>query len=208
MRPTALGAIGVTVWTALGLAQQPPSRPPSQTQPPSQALPPAPTFRATTRLIVQTVNVKDKDGRPLEGLTAKDFLVTEDGEPQTVSFVEFQRLAATPDANASVTVGGAFPDATLTSPPRVAASSVVSVTDTKISAGKPGDIKYRDRRLLVLYFDLTALPPLDLLRAYNAARKFINTQMTTADLVAVMGFQGAACASNRTSRMTKHNSSM
>ena len=36
----------------------------------------------------------------------------------------------------------------------------------------------------------TALPPPDLLRAYNAARKYINTQMTPADLVAVMGFQG------------------
>ena len=48
--------------------------------------------RSTTRLIVQTVTVKDKDGKPIEGLTAKDFVVTEDGEPQTISFVEFQRL--------------------------------------------------------------------------------------------------------------------
>ncbi len=34
------------------------------------------------------------------------------------------------------------------------------------------------------------MPQPDLLRAYNAARKFINTQMTPADLIAVMGFQG------------------
>ena len=43
---------------------------------------PAATFRSTTRLIVQTVSVKDKDGKPIEGLTAKDFIVTEDGEPR------------------------------------------------------------------------------------------------------------------------------
>jgi hypothetical protein len=69
-------------------------------------------------------------------------------------------------------------------------STAPSTTDWKISSAQPGDIRYSNRRLLVLYFDLTALPPPDLLRAYNAARKFINSQMTPADLVVVMGFQG------------------
>ena len=69
-----------------------------------------PTFRTTTRLIVQTVTVKDKDGKPIEGLTAKDFVVTEDGEPQTISFVEFQRLPP-PRGTGSVSVGEATPDA-------------------------------------------------------------------------------------------------
>ena len=49
-----------------------------------------------TRLVVQTVTVKDKDGKPIEGLTAKDFVVTEDDEPQEIAFVEFQRLAGRP----------------------------------------------------------------------------------------------------------------
>src|SRR5688500_13424719 len=52
-----------------------------------------PIFRTETRLIVETVTVKDKDGRAIEGLTAKDFAITEDGEPQQIAFVEFQRLA-------------------------------------------------------------------------------------------------------------------
>ena len=49
-------------------------------------------FRADTRLVVQQVTVKDKDGKPIEGLTAKDFTITEDGVPQTIAFLEFQRL--------------------------------------------------------------------------------------------------------------------
>jgi VWFA-related protein len=151
--------------------------------------PPAgtPTFRSTTRLIVQTVNVKDKDGKPIEGLTAKDFVVTEDGEPQTVSFVEFQRLPP-PRSTGSVTVGESAPDAAPAPPP--APKKVEGVTDVKIAAGQPGDIKYRNKRLMILYFDMTAMPPPDLLRAYTAAIKYVKTQMTPSDLVAVMGFQG------------------
>ena len=108
-----------------------------------------PTFRASTRLIVQTVNVKDRDGKPIEGLTARDFVVTEDNEPQEVSFVEYQRLENTPDAP----------------PPPVAApvisGGVAPVTESRIAASPAGAIRYRDLRLLVLYFDLTALPPPD-----------------------------------------------
>jgi VWFA-related protein len=178
----------VMLCAPLAGAQQPPAAPPAQT--------PAATFRTTTRLIVQTVSVKDKDGHPIEGLTTKDFTVTEDGQPQTVSFVEFQRLTTTPtqagqaaSVDASLAVSTA-PPAPVAPPPAAAASTVPSTTDAKIASSPPGDIRYRNRRLLVLYFDMTAMPPPDLLRAYNAARKFINTQMTVDDLVAVMAFQG------------------
>ena len=159
---------------------------------PAQQAPQTPTFRTTTRLIVRTGTVKDKNGNPVEGLTAKDFVVTEDGEPQTIAFVEYQRLPSVNIAsNGQVTIGDALPDAPtapVSPPPSNAGAG--SPTDAKISAGQPGDVRYRNRRLLVLYFDMTALPPPDLLRAYNAATKYVKTQMSPADLVAVMGFQG------------------
>ena len=44
----------------------------------------------------------------------------------------------------------------------------------------------------MLYFDLTAMPPADQMRAYAAAQKFIDTQMQPADLVAIMTFDGGA----------------
>src|SRR5262245_34085717 len=62
-----------------------------------------PTFRSGTKLVIQTVSVKDKEGKPVEGLTARDFVVTEDGEPQTVSFVEYQRLENEAPATAPAT---------------------------------------------------------------------------------------------------------
>jgi VWFA-related protein len=134
---------------------------------------PPPTFRSGTRLIVQTVTVTDKEGHPVEGLMAKDFVVSEDGEPQTVSFVEFQRLPERPVETPAALAPSAV------APP---AASVAPATQGQISTPPPGDTRYKDRRLLILYFDLTAMPPADQMRAYTAARKFIGTEMQPSDV--------------------------
>src|SRR3954447_1455792 len=68
---------------------------------------PAPIFRSGTRLIVENVTVKDKSGMPVEGLTAKDFAITEDGEPQPITFVEFQRLPSLVPTGQSTAVADA-----------------------------------------------------------------------------------------------------
>jgi hypothetical protein len=52
------------------------------------------TFTAKSQLVVETVVVKDKEGKFIEGLTAKDFAVTEDGASQKITFCEHQDLAA------------------------------------------------------------------------------------------------------------------
>ena len=87
--------------------------------------PPQPTFRTGTRLIVETVTVKDKEGKPVEGLTAKDFTLTEDGDPQAITFVEYQRVDAAP-APAPTPAAPAAPAAA--APPPAAASPAVQAT--------------------------------------------------------------------------------
>src|ERR1700736_3993175 len=62
------------------------------------------TFQSSTQLVVETVTVKDKSGNPVEGLSAKDFTVTEDGVPQTIRFFEFQKLDQPPDTAAAPAV--------------------------------------------------------------------------------------------------------
>jgi VWFA-related protein len=144
-----------------------------------------PVFRSGAQLTVETVTVKDKSGKPIEGLTAKDFSITEDGVPQTISFVEFQRVP-----NPSDPVQAA--DAVTGTPAAVATAPRPPEEQHQILPSAPGDIRYRDRRLLVLYFDLSAMPPNDLMRAYGAGQKFIATQMKAQDVVAIMTFQGGA----------------
>ena len=64
----------------------------AQQQQPQQPQTPF-TIKVDTQLVVETVMVKDKDGKPIEGLTEKDFTVTEDNVPQTISVFHFERLA-------------------------------------------------------------------------------------------------------------------
>jgi VWFA-related protein len=63
---------------------------------------------------------------------------------------------------------------------------------TQIAPEAAGEIRYKDHRLLALYFDMTTMPQSDQFRALSAAEKFIRTQMTTADLVALLRYNGSS----------------
>ena len=158
-----------------------------------------PVFRSSTRLVVNTVTVKDKDGKVVEGLTAKDFVVTEEGKPQEIAFVEFQRLTAEPEPGAGLVAStpAAPAPVTTTAPTGAQAPApqpeVASVFQNGIAPPpKSGDIKYRNRRLIVLYFDQSSMPPPDLMRAYDAAVKYIKEKMTSIDMIAIMTYGGSA----------------
>src|ERR1700692_964492 len=59
---------------------------------------PGAKFQASAQLVVKMVSVKDKNGKVIEGLTAQDLTVTENGVAQTIRFCEFQKLQDTLDA--------------------------------------------------------------------------------------------------------------
>src|ERR1700712_3327690 len=120
------------------LGQQPAG--PQVGQQPAPAADGTVTFRTNTQLVVETVIVKDKNGKPVEGLTAKDFVITEDGVPQTIQFLEFQKLDAAAEPDAA--------PATPAKPP--ATVSVPGVTRSQITPETPGDIRYRDKRMLAI----------------------------------------------------------
>ncbi len=138
------------------------------------------TFQASAQLVIETVVVKDKSGKSIDGLTQKDFNVTEDGVVQPIRFFELQKLPESAEPLEP-------PPATLGRP-----EPFKRLTKTQIAPENPGSPRYRDRRLIALYFDLTAMQLPDQIRALTAAQKFIKTQMTSADLIALMSFSSGA----------------
>jgi VWFA-related protein len=123
--------------------------------------------------------VTDKDGNPIEGLTAEDFTVTEDNVPQTVSVFEFQKLDNT-----------TLPPLAPSSTPQFA--EALQPANTRITPLAEGDDRYEDRRLLVLYFDMSALDAIDRFRALTAAQTFIEKEMKGPDLVALFTYSNGA----------------
>ncbi|HWC98054.1 MAG TPA: VWA domain-containing protein, partial [Candidatus Sulfopaludibacter sp.] len=166
----------------LAAAQQSQQKPPAT--PAAAAAQPAGgpvKFTTNVQLVVEDVTVTDKSGKIIEGLTAKDFTVTEDNVPQSVAFLEFQKMEESVGPalqQRPVTVAASEPGKAKADP----------VTAFQIQPETPGTIRYKDRRLLVLYFDMGAMPPADQYRAMDSAIKFIKKQMSGADLMALMSF--------------------
>lgn len=129
----------------------------------------------TTNVVVVNVTVLGRDGKPVENLTKNDFEVFEDGKPQKLQAVDLQRLTNRPlppltNANAesaSPEPKGYNPAAEKTAQPSNLAT------------------KYQDRRLVVMLFDFSSMEPAEQIRAKQSAVKFITTQMTASDTVAI-----------------------
>ena len=180
---TATFLTWLIVATAQPQAQQRP-------QPPAQQQTNAPLtvkgsfkFEANATLIVETVVVKDKDGNPIKGLKAKDFTVTEDGKAQEIKICDYQELESAPAPQELKTRPAPKEDAKPAEP-----ATIKAVVSNAIAPEKPGDLKYKDRRLMVMFFDLTSMPIPDQIRAQTHALKFIKTDMTPSDLMAIMTF--------------------
>jgi VWFA-related protein len=152
----------------------------STTPPVSVPLPPAPSLqadqspaiRSSTDLVRIDVEVTDRSGKPAKGLRPDQFSVTDNGKAQQISIFSYSDIerietAASEDISKPVVV----PLDSATPAPSDAVSDQV-----------------RDRRMLVLFFDLTSMQTDDVLRARDAALKFIQKQMSKADLVGVVTY--------------------
>ena len=138
------------------------------------------TLSVKAQLVVETVVVKDKQGKFINGLTAKDFAVTEDGVTQTIRFFEHEKLPINAEPL----------------PPTPADEENIAIyrklAKSQITPEDSNRARYKDHRLIVMYFDMTAMPPQDQMRALYAAEKFIREQMTAADLISLMRYSGGS----------------
>ncbi|MGC1686790.1 MAG: VWA domain-containing protein, partial [Candidatus Acidiferrales bacterium] len=173
----ALLAIGIYAAPAMSQSQQQ-SAPPTAVPAPPPPLPDAtrlpnqaPPLRTTSDLVRIDVEVVDRSGAPMKGLRADQFTVSDNGKPQKISTFVYADIEAIEHADNEDQKPITIPVDSPTPLPEEAVTNTV-----------------RDRRLLVLFFDMTSMENDDLLRAHDAAQKFIDKQMTPADLVSVVTY--------------------
>ncbi|MGP8252816.1 MAG: VWA domain-containing protein [Terracidiphilus sp.] len=136
------------------------------------------TLKVQSQLVIEAVVVKDKQGHFIPGLTAKGFVVTEDGAPQEVRYCEHEDL--TSDAKLLPASTRKTEDVRIYN----------RLARTQIAPEAMGDQKYKNRRLIALYFDMVGMYPPDQNRALNAAEQFVRTQLTAVDMVSILRYEG------------------
>jgi VWFA-related protein len=155
-------------------AQQAQPQPPqasADAQP--QTKPPASSIRVTSELVLANVVVRDKKGNLVRDLKKDDFTLFEDGKKQQISTFDFENVDQLETAGAAEkTVTGEA--ATAAGPAGVLKKSEAPVMNA------------RDRRVIVLYFDFSAMEPDQIERCVDAAKKYINAEMQPADIVALV----------------------
>jgi VWFA-related protein len=128
-------------------------------------------FHAESDLVLVNVSVKDKSGKFVPGLKPADFTILEDNKPQKIVSFDVENVDALPATD----VAQAKPLPELTPVP---ASPAASATDKAA--------QFKDRRLIVLFFDLSAMEPDEIDHAVTSAEHYVDTQMLPADLVSIV----------------------
>jgi VWFA-related protein len=171
-RHIGAAAIGAAVWTA------------ASSQPLAQQSPPRSVFRSRLNVISVDVIVRDKSGAVVRGLSANDFEVREDGRPQEISSFSFEEISQQPlpaVASAELLAGV---EARLAEDARRPATGPPPQPEAAAPAPMTSDM-LAGRRLITLVFDVSSMQPEDVQRAVDSAKKYVDEQMSTADLIAV-----------------------
>jgi VWFA-related protein len=154
-------------------AQQPTSQQTSSRNNKSQGLY---TFKANAELVLVSVTARDKHGNIIRDLKQSDFTVLEDGKAQHIQTFDVE------DAQSFASNG----------PAQLETQGAPAPVSTGVLTQKDvASEQLRDRRLIVLFFDLSSMEPDELNRAMNSARHYVDKQMTPADLVSVVSFDTA-----------------
>lgn len=176
-----LGSLLIALFViSAGMGQQGQSPPvnPGNVPPPPPGAPrsgQAPAkIRVAVNLILIDVRVTDHNGKPIRGLKPEQFTLLEDDKSQKVSTLEYFDVAAIETAG------------TTEQKPIIVPLAGVAPTE-----GVQAQI--RNRRLIVLFYDLTSMQPDELLRATKSGEQYLREQMAPADLVAVVTFGNRLC---------------
>ena len=135
------------------------------------------TLRTETELVLVNVSVRDKDGNFVRDLKKEDFTVSEDGKQQEIVSLDVE--------NTDSVVGAEPLPANLLGPLRAPNTAEVA----QVPQITDNDLK--DRRLILLFFDLTSMQPEEVERAAKSALDYVDKQMSASDVVAVVSLSNS-----------------
>ncbi len=128
--------------------------------------------------VLTNVVVRDKKtGALITGLKQSDFQVFEDKRPQHITTFDYQNVDEAVTLAEAKTVSG------VSTTPTPAKKTIADLVNNQFAAS-PDELK--DRRLIIMFFDLSSMQPEDVTRAVDAAKDYINKHMAPADLAAAV----------------------
>ena len=130
------------------------------------------TLRTETEVVLVNVSVRDNNGNFVRDLKKEDFTLLEDGKPQEILSIDTENSdnVVTAEAPPSNLIG------TLRAPANSAPAPPPAISENDL----------KDRRLIVLFFDLTSMQPEEIERAAKSALQYTDKQMAPADIVSVV----------------------
>jgi VWFA-related protein len=126
-------------------------------------------------LVLVNVTVRDKSGKFVAGLKPENFTILEDNKPQKVVSFDVENVDAVPP-----------PDVTQAKPLPAPTPGQTTAPPSAASAAAQLAAQFKDRRLIVLFFDLSAMEPDEIDHAVSSAEHYVDTQMAPADLVSIV----------------------
>src|SRR5215510_2279243 len=129
-------------------------------------------IKVESELVLVNVVARDKQGRPVQDLKAEDFTLLEDGKAQHITTFDSENLDTTPINSAG--------------PSQQTVSDQTSTPSKPLLTSKDVEQELSNKRVIVLFFDLTSLQPDELQRSVDAAKKYVQTKMTAADMIAIV----------------------
>src|ERR1017187_2907471 len=131
------------------------------------------TIHTNVDRVLTNVVVRDKKtGAIIKGLNESDFTIVEDKKPQKITSFDYQNV----DEAVTLAEKGTVAGATTTKK-----KTIADLVNNDFAAA-PDELK--NRRLIVMFFDLSSMQPEDVTRAVDAAKDYINNHMAPADLAA------------------------
>jgi VWFA-related protein len=128
-------------------------------------------FRTGSDLVLVNVTVRDKSGNLVQGLKPENFTILEDNKPQKVVSFDVENVDAVPPSN--VSQAQPLPE-------------IAPERENPSASAADAAKQFKDRRLIILFFDLSAMEPDEIDHAVTSAEHYVDTQMAPADLVSIV----------------------